>query len=329
MMKKKSLELKDIEFKRQSFIKDLYNPINFLNKFSVIEFESAFAFIKSYEEHYLSLVGDIWINIASVDEFENLKRIILESDISSMCNLSLVVHDLECLKHFDKLEDKRFTLMLLNSYKDYTELEPFMLFKSRNMLYMMHELTYENVNTMFFDIIESYQKNKERFIYLTVDYESFEKHASLNDLHNIFFRINRFVSFCIVSKEIREIPNTNTTNTNRNTNRTFDMQYVRPSELNHRIFVSNDLKLYYNRKHYIEKEMPELFILQKGNGETIELRELNVLRSYMDITINALVLPNKRLNIFMVDFYQNKKIMGTINEVPYITELIMRWLKYV
>lgn len=319
------MSLEQIGFKRMNTIKELFNPFYFLNNFTIVEFEGLRGFIDSLENDFLMRNGNIWIHITSQEEFLLMKQMIIETIITDQANILLFIdfNIREIKEDFQGIEPKRFQIVISSNQREgLLELEntSFNRFKVNNPVYLQYNVNFENINTIFEEMIQNYQENMYRFIYIYFDYISFEK-ATFEDIHNIRFKINRLSSFMQTSSGKQKI------------------EILNGRELIKKIYVANDLSLWYNERHYIDnyalfdnnrKKVKQLFQLDTfhKSGEDIPLQILNYLHQYMDITIKTIVSEmNIHKNFLYIDYYQNKLIQGNILEIPYICQLILEWLQ--
>jgi len=313
-----------IGYTRKRSIKALYSPESFLGEFSTVKFTSMTAFSNAMKGGYFTPKGEVWIHIHSKNDFDAFKKILNVVPLDTMCYLYLVFYDNDLFKHFDGLEDKKFRVIAADGYdgKGYIDYPTYLTYRTKNAIFTPIEINYQNIDTIFDDIIDMFMCQKNRLFWLTFDYLSFEEHAKFNDIHRLFFRINRYRSWCISSQDL---PMNRKNKKDKVHHQGLENQIV-SDVLNKEILVDEDLKLWYNERHRKDQKIPELFqLVEAKTGEDIPLKELNLIRQYIDLPL--IIITNRvGKNMTFVDFYQNFLIQGVINEIPFICELISRWM---
>lgn len=296
---------------RQLFIKDLFNSKYILNSFNQIEFENFKTFIECVQKDTLDLNKNIrcTIPINTVEEIDVFVELASESYLCERTMFNLILKNDLIKDFFDRvvpLKNKKYEITMRELPKHRLkelneETNGFGYWTKHNPLWIELDFNYENMEDIITLIVETFMNVHYRFYKINFDYESFDK-MKVKELHKLEFWLHQI-------RWWRNIPQTNS-------------EEIQPIILFNRvgrtIFVSRDFKLYITRKAFEDGNM--LFDLgkhYKDNGETIPFLELNKLRSYTDLNIAK--------NPF-VDYYQNLKIMGHINEIPYITRIISKVL---
>lgn len=301
----------NIKFQRQHFVKDLYDPVRFLNNFDIVEFKDVATFVRCTNRDYYRPRGELIVHIYSLDDFDVMKKVMNNTAITGQCDLYLHIHERDCFEHMGSVSDKKFsTIIDKGTETKWTGNEDLLEYTQENPVFMRVVIEFGNVDAIFEQMIEWYMKGIARFFDLDIDYHSFEQ-ATFGDLHRIYFRFNRFVSWRSVTNEMKQ---------------GFKMELkIQPDRFNKRIFIGHEFDLYYNERHYQEDKEPPLFRLQEGTGESISYKELNRIRQYIDMTRDVIVNAQKQ-NLNWIDCYQNVLIQGIPNKMPVIAELIHGWL---
>ena len=305
------------KFERKYFIKDLFRPKQVLDCFELVEFESFRAYYNAVKEgfyHHKAVITSVRIN--DEKEVQHLKKIIEttnvfwdRNNIEIKIKSNLLMKTIEIIKDVEEkiiltvLHDDEF--LLLSEFKKYKG------WIGRNPLYIEYDVNNDNYVDVFIHLTREYATGLIRFFKLNWDYESFQK-VSIQDLTSLEFWINH------VNVWIQESYDGNLAHLE-----IFDIK-GKP------IFVSERLGLYYNKKHFDSYHASPLIFLtdhKDKNGEDISYISLNWLRSYMDLVDDVLYLDVKPKNFIhsFINYYDNIRIKGSINEIPLITILVMSW----
>lgn len=303
--------MKEINFERKHFIKDLYNPKEVINYFNIIEFESFDVFKSLAEEglFHIERNKDIIIPIWSLSEYKALIDLFKKTGANEYSNFVLYIPDINILEDVLKnLIDLKFQIM--------TDFDtPCMLFKywnnndnsskwiSNNRFYKRVKIDYNNYEKVLNRMINVYNIEQIRFFWLEINYRSFNE-MKMGEIQDLIFSINHVVEYTI-GKE--------------------PLVLYRCNEIPKRIYVSRDYRLYLNN----ERDFEWYFDLKKykdADGCSVDLKDLNKLRSYADLKLNALSIPfNRFFNLAFIDFYYNLKMEGVFNQVPIISLIFDRW----
>lgn len=281
---------------------------NTIEKFNLLEFESFRAFYNfdiSKLKHIPKTI-QIWVN--DIEELDNLVMLLIETDLAN--RLAVII----CFEHKNfkeflekslyKLEKVPSRVLLYgkptsNIYDLASESENARLWIQNHPTFVNYRIDSDNYIDMINTITNQYIACGHRFVDLEFDYESFDK-IKFGDLHKLEFWFNHLVNWLTVS------------NTQRNS-------IVINSSMNFmkRIFISDDLYLYYNRNHFNTAKDDHL---GKYLGDTQCCMEF---MKYRDLSYEN-IIPSywNRLNWLTVDYYANKNMMGNVNEIPYITTFI-------
>ena len=303
---------------RENFISGLFSSKSILNEFNEVEFESFTLFLEAFEKQIFMLKKNqiLLIPIKEIKEFDIFVDIVTTSYLTDKCNIVINVEPdllIDVLERCKDLKHKKFGIMTSSDIKygrdDFKDIDGYNIWTENNPLYIKININYNNIEEMVSRFAHIYIKQGWRYFKLMFDYESFDE-ATLEDVHKIEFWLFEIINWTAASHTERA-------------SAIRDNQ--QPIKLYHKgfktMFLSNDYKLYLNRQAFEEGEM--LFDLGKHiehNGEQVPYTELNKLRSYIDLKPEF--YDFKKINHGYIDFYQNLKIMGSINEVPIITKIV-------
>lgn len=294
---------------RQLFIRDLFNSKYILNNFGEIEFENFKTFIECVNKDTIELTKKIRITvpIKTIEEIDVFVKLASENYMCEKANFNLFIEpDFldEFFTRIQYLKNKRYSITStvdIAHPRVYFQIFPgYVYWTTHNPLWVELDVSYDNIEETIITIVETYMKKRYRFFKLNIDYESFEK-MKLGELHKLEFWLHQLYVWKSTSGSAK-----------------IKMKNQQPIELylgyNKTIFVSKDFKLYVTRQAFKEGDM--LFDLgknYKANGNTIPFKELNILRSYIDLPIK---------DVPWLDYYQNKKVMGHFNEEVFISKFI-------
>lgn len=307
---------KGIMIERNIFIRGLFSAKSVINKFNYVEFENLTTFLRGYKTGFFTLDKFIktTIPINNFNEWEIFRKVATESYFCEKTNLNFFIEPellnkimLEGLEGLGRKRFKFTTLPPLNySLDDWRDNEHFMSWTQNNPIFIRLHIDYENYVNIHTLIGYIYNNKSIRFFELKFDYESFNQ-LTIGELHKLEFWFNQVYLLRIGSrdKKFKQQP----------------IEIDNVADIRKTLFVGSDFKIYVNRQAFNDKKI--LFDLLKNvnyNGEQIPFKQLNKLRSYIDLIPETFNF--KMNNYCYVDFYQNKKIMGHYNEIPYITKFI-------
>jgi len=317
----------EFEFKRQYYIKDLFHGDQVLNNFSEIEFESIEGYLIALEKKFLQNSNKaIIISIKTPAEFQIIKQIFEKTELCSMIQFRLkmtylLLDELLDNSFFQGLEKKKFAIILtefpgLVKIDIFKKNESALQWCQENPIWLEFNISYSNYEIQLNSIPRYYIKGGIRFIKLNFDYESFLE-AKIDEFKKIEFWINHLNNWIIESRNKDSL--------------SLNLFSVPPSTRS--IFVDNNLKLFFNSNHFAKEKENALFDLlamQSYNGESIPFKELNRLRQYLDLSPEIMICDFDKSIIkwSLVDYYQNRKIMGNVNEIPLISMIIMNWVVF-
>jgi len=310
-----------IGFKRQQFVKDLYNPKFFLNNFNYVHFHDVTTLVKCMKDDYYIPRDIIRVNVRSEEEFQAMKRLILESSMTDIAKLFLYLNYGSDLDVYGEMSHKRFSIVTTPTvYKWNMEKEGYRKFRRMNGTFIEVCVYERNFRTIFDQIKEWHFQHLARLFIIRFDYISLST-LTQEELHELHFHINHFLHWVAVTRE-------GTTQSQSDKNKIQGIEwhstggrFMKP------IYVTPDLHLWFNEAHSRESD-ESLFVLKPSptNGEDIPFKELNLIRQYIDLPIEGLISGYKG-NLYLIDYYQNSVLMHTFNEVPLITELILKWFQ--
>jgi hypothetical protein len=300
------------------YIKDLYDSKRVINSFAEVEFESLYAFVNAYKKDLFKLTKKLKLTIPinTIEDFNIVVEVGLKSKLFELGFLNLYITDADLLEEIIRnklwlIKTKQFRIttnpiIKSNGRHEWININEFKAWSSKNPLVIKAKITYENYRTIVDDLISIYNIKGLRFFEIYFDYHSFEE-MKLEELHEFEFRISQLRIWQSATKDFFD------------KERTVD-KIVLNSTSHKKIFISNDLKLYLTKEAFEDGIM--LFDLGNNldkNGETLSVRELSELRQYIDLVPQA--MANTR-NWSFIDFYQNVKVMGNINECPYLNNIV-------
>lgn len=300
---------------RQNFITDLFKPINILNNFNDIEFESFKSFLVCIAEDFLLTRKTVRVSfpIRDVEEFKKFIILSTERYFCESISVNLLIKK-ELLKDIfelipEEMKYKRFSITtdnLENTDFKLNEIKGFLQWTKYNRLIIKLNVDYNNYKDIQSIIVRNFRLQGSRFFDLSFNYESFEE-MKFEEFHLLEFWLNQIIVWMWSSQDIQKVPQPIIIN-----NTFIDRKHL---------FVSNDIKLYLTRQAYEEGEILfDLLKNKKSNGSTIPMKELNKFLQYEKLNKDV-IIPHLN-NHSYVDYYQNLKIMGMINELPIITRLI-------
>lgn len=298
--------MKNINFERKYYIKDLFRPKQILNAFDHIEFDDLNTFLLVLQESLFQINKSniIQIPVNNLNEYEQIVKIMNETLICEKAKLIIEVEKQDLFsKVLVKLPDRKFAI-----FTNFNNIVPNEARGTKwwreNPIYRKVLISANDYREKISAIINSFSNTPIRFFYLEFNYESFQ-HLKLSDLNMLEFWIHHMNTWMTAMKENDRI-------------RFFFKDFGR------KIFVGSDLTLYMNRnkttwsfplKDYLDCD-----------GEIVPHKALNNLRQYMDLCPEAIYSLHPIRNWALIDYEQNIKIMTHLNEIPIIAGLINRWL---
>ena len=285
---------------RKHYVKDLYDPSTFLNNFQEVEFSNVKAFINVMQNDLYQLNNVLIINVYSEKELENLYTILEGSPITSMCKLQI------------RMPSELIPFVRdIKSYEIITDMNgkicdgEFIEWRRNNRLICEIPVNAGNYKRVFDEAIDLYQNGFTRFFDLKIDYASFEDQP-ISILHELRFRFDRFDTWCMATD-------------NKDKMTILSNGFYKP------IYIDEDMELYLTR--YKEFSIGKL---EKDlDGETMDFKQLSTLLKYGDLNWNNFspFINEKGLNYRLIDYRQNTKVMGFLNRLPWLTQLILGWFK--
>lgn len=303
--------------KRKYFIKDLYRPTQVLLPFTEVEFESLQCFADfTTKGLYQPKQDQRLILPVAKKEILHVNKLLAKSYLCDKTNVILRMSEetfLEFLqvmtedvskKHFSVLLGNiSFTLHELFKKGDYGR-----FWIQKNPIWIEKTISYENYKRILNEIISIYNQTRMRFFRLRFDYQSFDA-MTLRETRELQFRCNQFVQWFRGTREEK-----------------YKVEKLEVDKFPKKsVFVDNDYNLYVHRRAF-EANDPFFHLGEhmNQNGEEIDFHDLADLRAYSDIKVEYHI-PQIR-QFWLIDYWQNKKILGEYVEIPMITQLFERWL---
>ena len=305
--------MKEINFRREVYIKDLFNSKEVLYFFNPIEFETFDTFLRCYKMGLIQVKCDREIIIPLETEFEIIESFATKSSFFEDGNVNLlmfpkVLEEIE--KDCKELWNKKFSITLLDFPKiDFkglleTSHDSIREWIQNNMIAIRVLITGDNYKETIQKMVKTFRDQHFRFFNVEIDYMSFME-MKFKDFQEVEFWLNHLSMW-------------------RNQEHPRNIVLRSYGNFVKRIFVSDDLKLYLDGS---KNESSFIFDLAKNigkNGEEVDTKELNYLRQYVDLTLDHLRLSTSSN---FVNFKDNILINGSINEVPWITKMFLSILK--
>jgi hypothetical protein len=304
--------MKKIDFKREHFIKDLFIPERIINSFNSVEFESydTFSYCIANDLYLVEEDSFLFVPIKKITDYLNMVKMFEQTNICERSNVYLVIRDQDLLdKVFSTISDKKYSILISEDLKvnigKYWNTPRGKAWISKNKLVKETRIDAEKYNEQLNGMICTFNEESIRFFLLDFDYKSFEG-MKFEELHKLRFWINN-LKIWMKLKDSNSIE-------------------VISSSFVKKIFVSDDLTLYMNRKKERDVWFFELGKYIHHDGQAIPVKVLNLLRQYSDLIANAVYSDFKISNWFIIDYANCKEIQGSLNEIPLIMGLINRWL---
>lgn len=313
-----------LDFRRQYSIKNLYHANQVIDTFSEVEYENINAFCKAMTFKFtLNRSRMVVINILQLSEWDILKEIIQKSQLTLLTTLIIkttrtMLLDLIKLDFYKDLSGKRFNIAITD-YDDLISIDDFNTPSCRewcqnNILWIEWTINYYNYHDVLRIIPYFYVKGGIRFVKLKFDYESFGE-MKFDEISKLEYWIGHLMTWY----------------SERRGESGFRMELYECPIDNRPIYVSDELKLYYNQRHFNKNKsdyLIDLIATKDLDGEAIGFKQLNNLRQYMDLTTDMIFFDFKMNSSIwsLIDYYQNKCIQGHVNEVPLITTIIMNFI---
>lgn len=306
--------MKEINFERKHFIKDLYNPKDIISMFDIIEFESFFIFKELAEKHLFHFETNsiIILPIDKENDYDAIIELFEKTNIDKSVSFILYIKSKNILENvMKKLNKRNFSIMIDFDIPckifDYFKYEGAKEWIPHNRFYKRVKINYSNYEKQFNGIVNTCGLENIRFFWTDIDYESFNE-MKFGEMKDLAFSINVFKEYTIGKQPI--------------------VLNIKRNKVLKRIFVSDDMKLYLNNL----KDDIWCFDLKehlKDDGCSLDKNTLNKLRMYIDLKQELINTPYDRIyDSFYIDFYYNLKIEKVFNQVPLITTVFDRWLGF-
>ena len=302
--------MKEIDFKREIFIKDLFNAQMILNQFDLIHFENLATFNKCIlnDLFYIEENKSIKISLNNFEEYEGVLKIFEETNICDKMDVILKISKQEVFDEvLSNVVPKKYAIEVTENveagYNKYWETGKEWI--SKNRLVQIISMNADNFDEKINKTISIYNQQNIRFFEFDVDYESFNE-LKLGGLDKLKYWLHHLRDWLVYDMSNR--------------------LNIMKSDFYKPIFISEDLILYLNdkKRHWIWA----CYLGHNINktGEDIPYKELNKLRTYLDLHTEAMYSEYDVFNWKLIDFEQCLKMYGSINEIPLIMILFGRWL---
>ena len=303
-----------LTFERKFFVKDLFQPKDFLNQFNEIEFESFQAFLNAIGNEFLSIGSyNNYVIINNIDSEKELKDF---NSLISDCNIDqeICIHlnrDF-ILKNMHLIKDMGYFSMRTNIFDDDEFLNNLKSSKdaldrfSNTKFELVTPINYENYKHIFSLVLEIYNKGLTRFFDFKFDYMSIDQ-MTLSETREFEFRYKDINHWKSGNKQ----------------EESWDFLTIADSkDIYKPIYVSNDLKTSLSKQSFENGD----FVFDLGSninsdGESIEKTELNKIRQYIDLKIINSYFPI--MNSKLINYYHNYLLEGSIDEIPLIGFIIL------
>jgi len=308
--------MKEINFERKFFIKNLYNPKFVISSFDIVEFESFGVFRELVENSLYHFVKNtlVVIPIETEIEYKAILQVFEVTKANDVATIILYIKNSNILDFVMKnLKDLKFQIMIdfeipcmLFSY--WRKGEPSEKWISNNRFYKRIKISYPEYEKQINRIINTCGAENIRFFWTDIDYESFND-MKFGEMKDLAFSLNHLKEYTI-GKQQPIVLNYKT------------------QRLLKRIFVANDWKLYLNNL----KDDIWCFDLKEhleDDGCSMDKVEINKLRMYIDLkpeVMNPYFI--KVYDWFYIDFYYNLKLEKTFNHIPLISSVFDRWMTH-
>jgi hypothetical protein len=304
--------LKKFKFKREKYVKNLFVVTDILKQFQLIEFETFTTFINCLQNNLIKISDrcELMFPITNENELELLENLFSEPEVTKYRNINLLVTP-DYYKFILKNENiwkYNFKITLTDfpilyddvNFGQQVENNPKIKeWINKNPLIINVKLNSDNLPDKIQEIVKLTSYTGHKWYDLKFDYSSFED-IKISDIPKYEFWLNHLYIWEYQQKE-------------------FSIDIKKSFNIYKQIFVSSDIKLYLdNIDRYLILDLSKN---SDNTGETINIKELNILRQYIDLCTKHLYLP-ENFNKILINYSDNIKIMGNINEIPLITKLL-------
>jgi hypothetical protein len=303
--------MKKINFKREYFVKNLFNPHMILDQFDLVHFENFNTFKKCLmnDLYHINKDKSIRVTIGSLAEYKALMEVFDKTSICQQTHASIKIEEQVVYENImNNIIPNSYSIIITEDMEaDIIKYWPVAKeWISKNQLVKIIKINAKNYDKKINKIINLYNQKHVRFFDLDIDYQSFD-YMEIIELDKLKWWLHHLRNWITYDKIKNKI-------------------VILASNFYKPIFVSEDLILYLNdkKRHWIWQWFLG-YHLEK-NGEDIQYKELNKLRIYIDLHEEATSSEYGVFNWKMIDFEQCLKMTGSINEIPLMMVLIGRWL---
>lgn len=304
-----------MNFKRELYVKDLFRSEDVLNFFQCIEVENIQTLFQLISNNLLKInwENELIIPLKNKDDIELFIKLSTESLILSYGNINILISPSLLKELFSygiyKIWSSKFIITLTNipnkmTIRDYVLKFPWInIWIKNNPIIIREIIIFKEIQDKVQEMIRIFKTHKFRFFDLKFDYKSFEE-MKINEIDEVEFWLNNLCAW-------------------RNQPHPDNIVIKYSNKIYKSIFVSSDLKLYYDNL-----KTSFLFDLKENiykNGEEIPSKELNKLRQYLDLKKEHMQLEDN-FNCYLIDYAYNSK-ESFVNEVPLITRILENLIK--
>ena len=299
---------KDI-IERKFFIKDIMSEP--YKNFELLVFETFTTFYRILKQGNMFSGKGIRIYVKTIEEITFLGKIMDETELCKDNDIEMVMSSELFISALDnvlnEINDNRHIIIVTDSNFNIHDLlkdEKKVNWINTKPAYAEINITYDNYVKILSEIPRIYVQQGIRFFKFNWDFRTFER-MTLGELHKFEFWLNHIIGWQL--------------STTKNKLKIYRTSFI------HELFITEDLKFYYNKQHYDED--PDDFILDSTQPNELQADFVRF-KKYDDIDQHKIYFGWNAVapNWTFMNYYHNEQIMGNVNEVPIITMIIMKWM---
>jgi len=305
----------DFSFSRKLFIKNLFDVKGIFYSFNQLHFLSFAAFSNFIKaDLFFSKSGDMQeyvIDIITEDELKAMLDIIRSTELDSKKVITLRINMNTIESSLELITDQKIKIMMTPETIEKLIIGD-VLFPINAELWTEYIFTADNYAEEYEKLIKLFLKNPRfALIDLKFDYVSFEN-KPISELHKLYFYVNMLriwiESGSIATEKEGCTPQSYDTST----------KIILKNQGVVRCYVNENLDILLNKDEVYFSMVQYLNM----DGEGISNKDLNYIRKIIDIKFSNFSTSNW----YLVDLYQNNKIMEDHYLIPTITKLVHDWL---